>query len=154
MLASALVGATAGARSMTPLAAVSLASAAGRLPEQEGRMKWLANPWVAAGTAALALGELYGDKMKSAPDRIVPAGLAARLATGAIAGASLARPEEKRTGAWAGATAAVLASFPTWLARKQTMVKHGQTKTGLIEDALIVGAAALVVGLGARALSR
>lgn len=72
MLHSFLIG-------LTPLAAVSEAARKGELPAREGAMRYVGHPLVAAGAKALAAGELFGDKLESAPDRIVPAGIAARL---------------------------------------------------------------------------
>ena len=78
---------------MTPLAAVSDAAKKRTLPANNGGPALLASPVVAAGTKMLAAGELAGDKMESAPDRIVPPGMAARIISGAIAGASIAPRE-------------------------------------------------------------
>lgn len=144
MFPSLLLAATAGARSMTPLAAVSLAAARGDLPPQPGILGLLANKWVAAGTLALAAGELGGDKMKSAPDRIAFAGLAARTVTGAVAAAAF-EPKRKRLAAVLGAGVAIATSFPTFRARMHAMRSHGQTTTGLVEDALVAAAAAVIV---------
>ena len=57
---------------------------------------------------ALAGGELIGDKMKTAPDRIVPAGMVARVATGMIAGAALAPRRQRGLAALIGAGVAVV----------------------------------------------
>ena len=150
MISSILIGTVAGSRSMTPLAAVSVAAAAKALPEDNGAPAILANPWVAAGTVALAAGELAGDKLKSAPDRIVVAGLLARLATGAIAGMSLAPRRYRYAGAVLGAATAVAASFPTFKARMGAMKRHGQTSTGLVEDAVVIASAAAIVSTARR----
>ncbi len=144
MLNSILMGAVAGSRSMTPLAAVSVAAATGKLPQDNGAPKILANPLVAAGTVALAAAELGGDKMKSAPDRIVILGLLARISTGAIAGMSLAPKDKRLTAAAIGAASAVAASYPTFYARINAMKRHSQTKTGLIEDAMVIASAAAI----------
>lgn len=144
MLRSLLLAATAGARSMTPLAAVSVATARGQLPTQPGILALLGNKWVAAGTLALAAGELAGDKMRSAPDRTVLAGLAARTVTGAVAAAAI-EPRRKRLAAALGAGVAIAASYPTFNARIRAMRDHGQTPTGLVEDALVVASAAMLV---------
>jgi len=56
---------------------------------------------------ACACGVLLGDKMRSAPDRIITPGILARIATGAIAGMAVAPPNGQRMGAVLGATAAV-----------------------------------------------
>ena len=145
MLYSALIGLVAGARSLTPLAAVSIAANRGRLPEDSGAPPFLGHPLVTAGATALAAAELGGDKMKSAPDRIVPAGMLARVATAGIAGAALARRDRRWAGAAVAVAAASLSAYVTWTARIRAMERWGQTPTGLIEDALTGGAAALVV---------
>jgi len=151
MIHSFLIGLVAGARAMTPLAAVSEAAHRGALPRDSGAPSWLGHPLVAAGSKALAAGELMGDKMHSAPDRIVLAGLLARLATGAIAGAALAPRRDAIPGAILGATAAVVASYITFDLRMRALRRYGQARTGVIEDMITVGAATAVVAGAARA---
>ena len=145
MIRSFLIGLVAGSRSLTPLATVSDAARRGALPRDNGAPSWLGHPLVAAGTKALAAGELWGDKLKSAPDRIVLAGIAARLVTGGIAGAALAPRRRALAGALLGATAAVGAAYLTFDIRMRALRRFGQTPTGLVEDALTVGAAQLVL---------
>ncbi|TDH59173.1 DUF4126 domain-containing protein [Dankookia rubra] len=149
MLASFLMGLVGGQRGITPLAAVSVAAARGELPRDNGAPRILFHPLVAAATVALAAAELAGDKMKSAPDRIVPIGLATRFVSTAIAGASLAPRSQRWLGGMLGGTTAVLAAFPGWRARVAAMPRHGQTPTGLVEDAIVVlGAVAILRGFG------
>lgn len=145
MLRSFLIGLVAGSRSMTPLAAVSEAARRGTLPPGSGAPGWLGHPVVAAGSKALAAGELFGDKMKSAPDRIVLAGIAARIVTGGIAGAALAPRRQAVLGGALGAAAAVAAAYLTFGLRMRALRRFGQTPTGLVEDALTVGAARAVL---------
>lgn len=149
MIASILIGLAAGSRSMTPLAAVSDAARRGALPAGGGAPAWLGHPVVAAGSKLLAAGELWGDKLKSAPDRIVPAGILARLITGGLAGAALAPRRQAVLGGLLGAGAAVAAAYLTFDLRMRAIRRFGQTPTGVIEDALTVGAAEAVL-LGAR----
>lgn len=149
MIASILIGLAAGSRSMTPLAAVSEAARRGALPAASGAPAWLGHPMVAAGSKLLAAGELWGDKLKSAPDRIVPAGILARLITGGLAGAALAPRKQAVLGGLLGAGAAVAAAYLTFDLRMRAIRRFGQTPTGVIEDALTVGAAEAVL-LGAR----
>lgn len=144
MLRSILIGLSAGSRSMTPLAAVSEAAHSGRLPSDNGAPSWLGSGWMAAGSKALAAGELWGDKLPSAPDRIVLAGILARLVTGGLAGAALAPRRQRVLGATLGAGAAVAAAYVTFHARMKAIKRFGQTPSGLVEDALTVGAARLV----------
>ena len=85
--------------------------------------------------------------MKSAPDRTVFLGLLARVMSAGIAGAALAPRGREKTGAALAIGTAVPLAYLTLSGRKKAMARIGQTKSGLIEDALIVGAGALVVGL-------
>lgn len=143
LLPSALIGAVASARSMTPMAALAGAHLAHR--QTPGRLRLLTHPLFTAGALAMGVGELFGDKMKSAPDRTVFLGLLARVMSAGIAGAALAPGGRERTGAGlAIATAAPLA-YLTLAARKRAMRRLGQTRSGLIEDALVVGAGVAVV---------
>ena len=145
MLNSLLIGAVAGARSMTPLAAVSRAARRGQFPLDNGAPDLLAHPVVGAGTLLMAAGEFAGDKMKSAPDRIVALGLAARLFTGAVAGAALAPRHHRYAAGALGAAAAVAASYLTFNLRIRALRRYGQTATGLAEDALVLGATAWIM---------
>lgn len=148
MIRSFLIGLVAGARAMTPLAAVSDAARRGDL---RAAPSWLSHPAVTVGSKALAAGELWGDKLHAAPDRIAPAGIAARLVSGGLAGAALAPRGRALLGALLGATAAVGAAYLTYDARRRAMRRFGQKSTGLVEDALTLGAARLVVSEPARA---
>jgi uncharacterized membrane protein len=145
MISSFLIGLAAGARALTPLAVVSQAARQGDLPRNNGAPSWIGYPLAAAGIKTLAAGELWGDKLHSAPDRIVPAGLVARLLTGALSGAALAPRKRVLAGGVLGATAAVGAAYVTFALRQRAMRRFGQTPTGLVEDALTVGLAELVV---------
>lgn len=144
LIHSILMGAVAGMRAMTPLAAVANAARLGQLPADNGAPPLLAHGLVSAGALAIAAGELAGDKMKSAPDRIVMVGMVARVTTGAIAGAALAPREQRELGALLGATAAVVAAYLTFDIRIRAMERYGQTATGVVEDAIAVASAVLI----------
>jgi uncharacterized membrane protein len=75
LLRSAVLGASAGARSMTPLARLALRK----------------HGWVRILAGAAAVGEIAFDKSRNAPSRLSPAPLGGRIALGAIAGAVYAR---------------------------------------------------------------
>ena len=145
MLASFLIGLVGGQRAMTPLAAVAIAAARGELPTDNGAPRLLANPVVAAGALALAIGEMAGDKQKTAPDRVVVIGLAARFVTSAIAGAALVPRRQRWLGAAVGGVTAVVASYPGWRARMAAIPGYGQTPTGFVEDAAVLGGAVAIV---------
>ena len=83
--------------------------------------------------------------MKSAPDRIVPLGLAARMIMAGFACGSLALRGQFWKGAAVGGLTAIAASYPGWRARMAAMEDHGQTPTGLVEDALVVGSAVAIL---------
>lgn len=136
MLRSFLIGLVAGQRAMTPLAVVAGAARRGALPDAP---PLLAHPLVAVGAAALAAAEMAGDKMKTAPDRTIPAGLVGRAITGAAAGAALAPSDERRLAATVAGLTAVAASFIGLNLRKHAMRRYGQTATGFVEDALVLG---------------
>lgn len=145
MLKSFLIGLIGGQRAMTPLAVVAIAGARGELPAGNGAPALLGNPLVAAAAALFAAGEMAGDKQPTAPDRIVPIGLAARFATSAIAGAALASRQRRWLGAAIGGLTAVAAAYPGWRARCAAMGRWGQTSTGFVEDAgVLAGAIAIV----------
>jgi uncharacterized membrane protein len=148
LLPSALIGAVASARSMTPMAALAGAHLAHR--KTPGKLWLLDKPLFTAGALAMGAGELYGDKMKSAPDRTVFLGLLARVMSAGIAGAALSPKGHERTGAALAVGTAVPMAYLTLAGRKRAMAEIGQTKSGLIEDALIVAAGLAVVGMAVR----
>lgn len=129
-----LIGLVAGQRAMTPLAAVATAARRGDLPEGAFARDFLADPVVAGAAAALAALEMAGDKMKSAPDRTVFAGLLARTLTASFAGTVLA-PKGKRGQAVIAAWTAIVASHAGLALRRKAMARFGQTATGFVEDA-------------------
>lgn len=136
MIRSFLIGLVAGQRAMTPLALIAGAARQGDLPEDAPA--WLSHPLVAAGAVTLAAGEMAGDKMKTAPDRIILPGLIGRATTGAFAGAMLVpRDQRVAAGLLAGATA-IAASFIGFRLRVAAMERYGQTATGFVEDAAVV----------------
>ena len=148
LLSSVLMGAVASARSMTPMAAIAAARLAGR--RAPGRLLLLDRPLFRWGALAMGLGELLGDKMKTAPDRTVFLGLLARVMSAGIAGGALAPQGREKAGAAAAVATAVPLAYATLAARKPAMARIGQARSGLIEDALIVTAGALVVALAMR----
>jgi uncharacterized membrane protein len=148
LLFSALIGAVASARSMTPMASLAAARLLGR--RTPGTLVLLDRPLFKYGALAMGAGELYGDKMKTAPDRTVFLGLLARVMSAGIAGASLAPKGREKAGAVAAVATAVPLAYATLAGRKRAMARIGQTRSGLIEDALIVAAGVAVVALAVK----
>jgi len=152
LLYPALIGAVASARSMTPMAGIAAATLAGnRTP---GRLFLLDRPLFKFGALLMGIGELFGDKMKTAPDRTVPLGLLARVMSAGIAGAALAPRGRAQAGAATAVAVAVPLAYVTLAGRKSAMARIGQTRSGLIEDALVVGAGIAIVALAVRRKSR
>lgn len=148
LLLPALIGAVASARSMTPMA--SLAAARLLRYRTPGRLVLLDRPLFRFGALAAGLGELLGDKMKTAPDRTVLPGLLARVMSAGIAGAALAPAGRERAGALTAVATAVPLAYLTLDARERAMEHIGQTKSGLLEDLLVVAAGVSIVALAVR----
>lgn len=119
--------------------------------QTSGKLVLLDKPIFKLGALAMGAGELAGDKMKTAPDRTVFLGLLARVASAGIAGAALAPSGRESAGAAVAVATAVPLAYLTLAARKRAMASMGQTRSGLIEDALIVAAGAAIVALSTRA---
>lgn len=139
MLRSLLIGLVAGQRGITPLAVIATASRRQEMPADLPLQKLMLNPVIAAGTAAFAAAEMAGDKMKTAPDRTVPIGLAVRSVTAAYAGAALAPRDKRVLGAAIAVGAALASAYAGLAARKWAMRRYGQTATGFVEDAIVFG---------------
>ena len=148
LLFSALIGAVASARSMTPMASLAAARLLSR--RTPGRLLLLDTPLFKFGALALGLGELFGDKMKSAPDRTAFLGLLARAMSAGIAGAALAPRGREPAGALVAVATAVPLAYLTLAGRKRAIARVGQTRSGLIEDAWVLAAGVLVVALAVR----
>ncbi len=141
MIHSILMGIVAGARSIMPMAVVTNMARRGTLPEDDLPVRLLGHPLMVAGSTLMAAGELAGDKMKTAPDRIVPLGMIARVLSAGIAGAALAPKKDRLAAAAAAIGVAAISAHLTFAARMKAMERHGQTPTGVIEDALVAGSA-------------
>ena len=98
----------------------------------------------------MGLGELFGDKMKTAPDRTAFLGLLARVMSAGIAGAALAPRGREPAGALTAVATAVPLAYLTLACRKRAMASMGQTQSGLIEDALVVAAGMVIVALAVK----
>ncbi|NNM75928.1 DUF4126 domain-containing protein [Sphingomonas sp. ID1715] len=147
MLRSFFIGLVAGQRALTPLALVTGAARRDLIEDDWWGGRLARNPWIAAGSVVMAAAEMAGDKMKSAPDRTVIAGLIPRAATSAFAGAALAPRDRRTAGAALAAATALASSFLGLALRKPAMRHFGQTGTGFVEDAAVLGAGARTVGL-------
>ncbi|MDZ4373609.1 MAG: hypothetical protein U1C74_19595 [Phenylobacterium sp.] len=148
LLPSVLIGAVASARSMTPMAVLATARLAGE--QTPGRLVLLDHPLFKFGALAMGLGELFGDKMRSAPDRTVPLGLLPRVLSAGIAGAALAPRGREKSGAALAVATAVPLAYLTLSGRKRAMARMGQTSSGLLEDILVTALGGAIVALTVR----
>jgi len=148
MIRPFLIGLVAGQRGITPLAVIATATRRGEIPTQLPLQSLLQNPLIAAGTAAFAAAEMAGDKMKTAPDRVVPIGLAVRSVTAAYAGAALAPKDKRVLGAAVAVGSALAASYFGWRLRCAAMRRYGQTTTGFVEDTIVFGAGLAIANPG------
>ena len=148
LLFSALIGAVASARSMTPMATIAAARFLHR--STPGHLVLLDRPIFRNSALFMGIGELFGDKMKTAPDRTVFLGLLARVISAGIAGAALAPKGREQAGALAAVATAVPLAYLTLAGRKRAMASMGQTESGFIEDALVVAAGVAIVALAVR----
>lgn len=139
MIRSILIGIVAGQRGLAPLAALAGAAQRGAIDRDMPLATLFENKVIAGGAIALSAAELAGDKMKTAPDRVVPAGLAVRSITAAYAGAALAGKDRRILGGALAVGAALASSWVGWRLRCAAMERYGQTATGFVEDALVLG---------------
>jgi uncharacterized membrane protein len=131
-----LFGVSAGLRSMTAPALLALAE-----QEKGADRHWLlADPRTGRVLSTMAVGEMIFDKLPFAPNRIAPAGLSARLLSGAMCGAAVAR-EDETGGALLGIAGALVSSFAGFAIRKGARRVSGLPNllVALVEDGLAVG---------------
>ncbi len=140
LIPSFLIGCASGLRSMSPLAVIGVLRRPRPAPTGRSATSIIDSRAVKIGLVGLAVAEAAGDKLPFAPDRIVPLGIAARIATGGLAGAALAPRDQRAIAALLGATGAVAAAYVSFGLRKRAMSRFGQASTGLIEDAVALGA--------------
>src|ERR1700761_2640479 len=86
----------------------------------KSNLRFMQNSNVAAAFKVLAVGELIGDKMPTAPDRTMPGGLIFRCIAGSLAGASIFEASGKNAfaGALIGSVAALGSTFGSFHLRK------------------------------------
>jgi uncharacterized membrane protein len=94
----------------------------------------------------LAAGELIGDKLPFTPDRRVLPSFGLRLILGAVVGATVSSPDERRCGAVAGLLGTVIGTLGGHAARaKLARIWHKDWPAALLEDAGAVRGALLAV---------
>jgi uncharacterized membrane protein len=117
-----LLAAASGARTMAGVAAIS--------PRTSPRL--------------LAAAELIADKVPSVPDRVDPALILGRIAAGALVGVAVAGRTERNRGELAliGGLIAFASTHATYRLRRALSDRLPSIAAALVEDAIVVGAAA------------
>jgi uncharacterized membrane protein len=147
------LGALAGLRTFTPPSVLSQAAHRNLLPLRRTPLRFLRSAASANTLAALAAGELVGDKLPFTPSRLAPAGLTARFASGALCGAALMGAHRNRdrnallAGAAVGAAAAIAGAFAGYHLRRQLgqRLNVPDPAVAVVEDMIAVaGSIALV----------
>lgn len=116
---------------------------------EKAHVAFLQSPQVADVLKWLAAGEMVGDKIPGAPDRIATASLFARGLSGALVGAALFKANQGNMGAGAllGSAAAVAGTYGSFYLRKE--LKHlsgiADPILGVLEDALVVKSGAEIL---------
>jgi uncharacterized membrane protein len=148
-LAALLIGAIAGLRTMTVLAAVSWAAYLRAFRLEGTPLAFLGfgvTPWI---LSAAALVEFVVDQLPSTPSRRTPIQFAARIGSGALCGAAVAMTEASwAIGLAAGVLGAILGTL-VGSAFRGTLVHifRRDRPAAFLEDVVAVVAAALVVGV-------
>ena len=144
-----VIGIIAGLRAMTAPAAISWAAYLGYLNLGGS---WLAfmgyrfTPWI---LSVLALGEFVTDQLPSTPSRKVPVQFGARLVSGALSGAVVGVDGGMLWGGLvAGIVGGVIGTLGGAAVRSRLAIAFGRDlPAALVEDAVAIGGAILVVGL-------
>ena len=144
LLGAAGLGAVAGIRSMTPPALLSRAASRGEIRGiGKTPFGFLASPRVSTLLTVLAVGEMSADKLPFSPDRISAPGLAGRLATGALVGATLFSADGRNgtAGGAIGALSSLATSYASYYLRVGTQQRLGLPNPagGIVEDAVALG---------------
>lgn len=153
LLAFAL-GITAGLRSMTPPAAVAWAAHFGWLSLDGTPLAFLGSPLARWILLAAMISELVADKLPFTPNRTKPGPFAARIVSGALAGAALAggTGSSLALGAVAGGLGGLAGTLAGFRARTSLVRSLGTPDyvVAVTEDLVAVGGAFLIASLAGR----
>jgi uncharacterized membrane protein len=143
-----LIGAVAGLRTLTPLAAVSWAAHLGWLHLENTWLAFLGSAAAAYITSLLAIGELINDKLPKTPSRKAPAPFIARLVVGGLCGVALGAAADAMAGGLiAGVLGAIAGTLGGYEFRSRLVKATGgkDLPIALLEDAIAIGGALMIV---------
>lgn len=147
LLLTFVIGAVAGLRVLTPLAAVAWAARLNDWPLVGTHLAWMGNaimPWV---FSVLALGEWINDKLPTTPSRKIPPQFIARVVSGALCGAVIGGAQDSLAiGLVAGAVGAIAGTLGGAAVRGKLAAAFGKDlPAALLEDVVAIGLAVAVV---------
>lgn len=142
-----LIGTVAGLRTMTAPAAVAWGAYLGWFDISQSSLTFMESIWAVAIFTVLALVELITDQLPSTPSRKVPMQFGARIAMGALSGATIAATGGMVViGLIAGVIGAVAGTFGGASGRAYLANRFGRDlPAALIEDAVAIALALLTV---------
>ena len=145
ILFTILIGFVAGLRAMTAPAVVAWSAYLGWFAISQSSLSFMGSIWAVAIFTVLAIIELITDQLPSTPSRKVPMQFGARIAAGALSGATIAATEGMVVvGLLAGVVGAVIGTFGGAAGRGYLANRFGRDlPAALIEDAVAIALALL-----------
>ena len=150
LLLALLIGVVAGLRALTPPAVVAWGAALNWLPVDGTWAQWVGHPITVTVLTILLVVELVTDQLPSTPPRTVTPQFAARILTGAFAGAVIgAGFHYTFSSIGAGVIGAVLGTLGGYQARRRLVEANGgrDLPVALTEDVIAVLGGFAVVAL-------
>jgi uncharacterized membrane protein len=149
LLLTFLIGVVGGLRSLTAPAAVAWAAHIGWIHLNKARLHFLGSAAAVAIFTLFAIVELVADKLPSAPSRLAPPGLIARIFLGALCGEciAVAGAQSLAIGAVLGAVGGIAGAFCGYQVRTRLVkaLKVPDIAIAILEDAVAIGAAFFIV---------
>lgn len=146
-LLSIFIGIVAGLRTMTAPAAVSWGAYLGWFEISQSILSFMGSLWAVAIFTALAIVELITDQLPGTPSRKVPMQFGARIAAGALSGATIAATGGMLViGLLGGVIGAVVGTFGGASARAYLARQFGRDlPAALVEDVVAIALALIIV---------
>lgn len=149
LLLAFLIGVITGLRSLTAPAVVAWAAHRGWMNLTNTPLAFMASIFAVVLFTIMAVAELVADKLPSAPSRLKPPGLIARIVLGSLCGAAVAVAgmQSLLLGILLGVAGALAGSFGGHAARTRLVKALGvpDIMIALIEDAAAIGGGFFIV---------
>lgn len=149
LLLAFLLGVVAGLRAMTAPAVLAWAAHRGWLQLHGNALSFMASTAALVIFILLAVGELIGDQLPSAPPRTAPPGLIARIVTGGFCGVGLAMAggASLAIGGLAGVVGALVGTYGGYQARTGLVqaLKVPDLVIATLEDIVAIGGGLFLV---------